>query len=432
MNKFRLLVVSAVLLFIGCKLDKVTDLPGPPDFTTFIAIGDSQTAGTANDGLYRDAQLVAFPAILAKQMNTNFAQPLFSEAEKNGSGYMQLTGFNNGIPIITRVTTERAIRGTIAVPLRGNVSLYTKYQGNINNYGIPAMKLADISNTNLGNTNGYFERLLPGNAPGNTTTYFNFATAKAHTFFSCWLGNNDVLSYAATGGAGDTLTSKSYFNSTYALLIGQLTANKQKGVVATVPDVTSIPFFTTLTTDSISKLIKAVNPNFAGLYISASSTANVGATYTTRLATGNDLFNLSFDLSMIGKPTPTTSGIMPYGLSPAAPVEHRYVLDQNEVLLIKDHTLAYNASIKALAKAKGVAVFDVYTYLNSLKGQGVIRDGVKLSGTYITGGMFSLDGVHLTPRGYAATANEFLKAINEHYRTNLQPVNISGYAAVLP
>ena len=277
-----------------------------------------------------------------------------------------------------------------------------------------------------------FERLLPGNAPNNTTTYFNFAIAKAHTFFTCWLGGNDVLGYAATGGAGDTLTSKSYFNSTYTQVISQLTANKQKGVVATVPEVTSIPFFTTLTTDSISKIIKAVNPGFAGLYITASSTANVGASYTTRLATGSDLFNLSFDISMIGKPTVTTSGIMPYGLSPAAPIEHKYVLDQNEVLIVKDYILAYNASIKAIAKAKGLAVFDVYTYLNSLKGQAITRDGVKLSGTYITGGMFSLDAVHLTPRGYAALANEFLKTINEYYRTNLQPVNISGYAAVLP
>lgn len=431
MNKFRLFVVAAIFLF-GCKLDKVIDLPGPPDFSTYIAIGDSQTAGTANDGLYRDAQLVSFPAILAKQMNTTFAQPLFSEAEKNGSGYMQLISFNNGVPVITRVTIDRAIRGTIAVPFRGNVSLYTKYQGSINNYGIPAMKLADINNTNLGNINGFFERLLSGNAPNNTTIYFDFATAKSHTFFTCWLGGNDVLGYAATGGAGDTLTSKSYFNSTYTQLIGQLTANKQKGVVATVPDVTSLPFFTILTTDSISKIITAVNPSFAGLYISAKSTADVVATYTTRLATANDLFNMSFDITLIGKPTVTTSGIVPYGLSTAAPIEHKYVLDQNEVLIIKDHTLAYNASIKAIAKAKGLAVFDVYTYLNSLKGQAIIKDGVKLSGTYITGGMFSLDGAHLTPRGNAATANEFLKAINEYYRTNLQPVNVSGYAAVLP
>lgn len=432
MNKFRLFVVAAIFLFGGCKLDKVTDLPGPPDFTTFIAIGDSQTGGTANDGLYRNAQLVSFPAIMAKQMNTNFAQPLFSEAEKNGSGYLQLVSYNNGVPLLTRVTTERAIRGTISVPLKGNVSLYTKYQGGINNYGIPGMKLADLNNTNLGNINGFFERLLPGNAPNNTTTYFNFATAKDHTFFTCWLGGNDVLGYAATGGAGDTLTSKNYFDAAYTQLINRLTANKQKGVVATVPDVTSLPFFTILTTDSISKIIRAVNPSFAGLYISASSSADIGATYSTRLANSNDLFNMSFDISMIGKPTPTTAGIMPYGLSPAAPIEHKYVLDQNEVLIIKDRTLAYNASIKAIAKSKGLAVFDVYTYLNSLKGQAIIKDGVKLSGTYITGGMFSLDGAHLTPRGNAATANEFLKAINEYYRTNLQPVNVSGYAAVLP
>ncbi|MEO8885421.1 MAG: SGNH/GDSL hydrolase family protein [Mucilaginibacter sp.] len=432
MKNLKLLVFASVVLTAGCKLDKVNDLPGPPDFSNFIAIGDSQTAGFANDGLYLDGQLASFPAVLAKQMATTFNQPLFGTNEKNGSGYLKLTGFTNtGAPIITRVTTELAIRGTIPVPGHGNTNLFTKYQGNINNYGITGIKLADLTNAQLGNTNGYFERLLSGNAPNNTTTYFDFAVSRPHTFFVCWLGANDVLGYAGSGGAGDTLTSKSYFNNRYALLINKLTDNKQKGVVATIADVTTIPYFNTVTVDSISKVAKAVNPLFAGLYITAKSNADITeTTYVPRLATTTDLILLGFDVGKIGNPVSTSAGMQPYGLTPLAPIENKYVLDQNEIAIVRDYVAAYNNTIKTIAKTKNLAVYDVYTFFNTLKKDGLTINGVKLTANYITSGIFSLDGIHSTPRGSAATANQFIAAINAQYQTSLQPVDISTYGTL--
>jgi hypothetical protein len=38
--------------------------------------------------------------------------------------------------------------------------------------------------------------------------------------------------------------------------------------------------------------------------------------------------------------------------------------------------------------------------------------------------MFSLDGVHPAPLGYAVVANEFIRAINATYDANIEPVDL--------
>ena len=195
------LIIGLVWL-AACKPDINTPKPsrGSADFSRYIAVGNSLTAGYADDGLYLAGQLVSYPSIIAQQMQAvgggTFTQPLFSTSQANGSGYLQLTGFTAaGTPITTPVTTNLAIRGILPVPGFGNVTLYTKYTGELNNYGVPGIKLLNITYAPYGNLNGYFERLLPGNAPTNTTTYLSFITAKPFTFFSNWLGNNGRCTY---------------------------------------------------------------------------------------------------------------------------------------------------------------------------------------------------------------------------------------------
>jgi len=451
MKNFYKLLICLILpgLFTACKRD-VSSLPAPVkssgttiatsenggngavDFSKFISIGDSQTAGYSNDGLYLSGQQASFPALMAKQMISAgggaFKQPLFGNTEANGSGYLTLSGYNgDGTPNITRVTTNLAIKGTINVAGYGSVTLYNKYAGgDINNFGVSGIRLTDINNTQYGNLNGYFERLLPKNAPNNTTSYLDFVTAKPYTFFSCWLGNNDVLQYATAGAASGTVTDKDVFQNVYQSLITTLTANGQKGVVATIPDVTALPFFNTITVNSLLQTVKQVNPGVQGLYIKASTGSGpVNQTYTVRLATNSDLILLNFSPSKIGQLVATSSGMQPYGLSPLAPIDNQYVLDQNEVFIIKNFVLAYNTAIKSIATTKGLAVFDANAYLNQLKQNGLTVNGVKFTADFITGGVFSLDGIHLTPRGCALEANQFISAINKTYGTVLLPVDVS-------
>ena len=61
---------------------------------------------------------------------------------------------------------------------------------------------------------------------------------------------------------------------------------------------------------------------------------------------------------------------------------------------------------------------------------GIQFDGVKYTASFIKGGTFSLDGVHLTGRGYALIANEFIKAINNTYKSTLPQVNVNSYSGV--
>jgi hypothetical protein len=415
-------------LAVGCKNESKTDVvvapqQGTANFTRFISIGNSLTAGFADNGLYLAGQLSSFPSIMAQQMKLagggEFTQPLFSVAQKNGSGYVRYGGLSStGTPNLIPVTTELGIRGqtTIAgIP----VTLYTKFTGDVNNYGVPGIKLRDVKFAPYGNFNGYFERLLPGNAGTNNTTYLDFVTAKDFTFFSNWLGNNDVLSFATSGGTGDALTPKADFNSLYSEVLDKLTAKGAKGIVATIPDVAAAPYFNTVTVAAVLAAVKAQNSLVQALYIST--------TAGPRIATAEDLIILPFPASsLMGQPT-GPGAPFPYGVHPNNPIESRFVLDKDEVALVRDFTSSFNTSIKTLANAKGLAIFDAFEYLNSLKGTGRVIDGVTLNTSYIQGKVFSLDGVHLTPMGYAVVANEMMTQINLKYGSTLPRVNLGNY-----
>jgi hypothetical protein len=44
---------------------------------------------------------------------------------------------------------------------------------------------------------------------------------------------------------------------------------------------------------------------------------------------------------------------------------------------------------------------------------------------YISGGLFSLDGVHPSSRGYAIVANQFISILNSKYGTSIPYVSLS-------
>ena len=433
---YRYLFILGVMGLAACKPEISNFKPskGTADFSRYISVGNSLTAGYADGGLYREGQLNSYPSIIAKQMLTvgggQFNQPLFTTAQADGSGYLKLTGFNaDGTPITAPVANNTAVRGGITVPGFGNVTLYTKYSGDINNYGVPGIKLLQLTYAPYGNLNGFFERLLPGDAPTNNTSYLDFITAKPFTFFSNWLGNNDALGYATSGGAGDVLTDKNTFAQLYGLLISKLTANGAKGVVATIPDVTSVPYFTTITVPAILAGVQKANPAATALYINALVSVS-DTKYAVRAATASDLIVLTFPTSKIGQPVVTVAGPLPYGLTPLTPIDNQYVLDANEVAMTLDYVNNYNTTIKSVAASKGLAVFDAFTFLNGIKQHGLLINGVSLNSNYISGGIFSLDGVHLTPRGYAVVANQFISAINKQYSANIPSADVAAYNGV--
>src|SRR5690606_23309662 len=93
------------------------------------------------------------------------------------------------------------------------------------------------------------------------------------------------------------------------------------------------------------------------------------------------------------------------------PMEDKWVLVPQEQTAVKNATQAYNATIAAVAEAKGLAFVDANAILKAVAETGVAFDTFTLKGDLVFGGAFSLDGIHPTARGYAFVANAFLEAI---------------------
>jgi len=416
-------IAAAILFTAACKPEIETpagSTAGQANFSKYIAIGNSLTSGYADGGLYLEGQKVAYPNLIAAKMATvgggAFTSPFFTEEHSNGSGYIALTALVNGTPTLTPVIEKLAYRDA--------AKHLDKYAGEIQNLGIPGMRL-DLSfdpSLTFSAANPFFERLL-ADAQVGKTNYFQFIQSRNHTFFSLWLGNNDVLGYALNGAVavtGDpttTLTDKVTFASLYANLLNALTATGQKGIVATIPDVTAIPYFNTVTVPALLAAAKAINPAATAVYI------QTGAG-TVRAATAEDLIRLPFQSAgLFGQ------GAIPYGLHPLNPIANNWVLDKDEVVKVKDYVNSYNSSIKSLATSKGLAIADTYDYFNQVK-TGLTIQGVGINAAFITGGAFSLDGIHLTPRGNAVIANVFIEAINAKYGSTIPTVDITQYRGV--
>jgi lysophospholipase L1-like esterase len=419
MKKYILnsLFAAVVLFAASCKPEIETPAgttAGQANFSKYIAVGNSLTAGFADGGLYLEGQKVAYPNLLAAQMATvgggAFTSPFFADAQANGSGYLTLSALVNGSPTLANVTTNLAYR---------DATHLAKYTGEVQNLGIPGMRVDLAFAAPYSAANMYMERLLSDTQVG-TTTYFQFIQGRNHSFFSLWLGNNDALGWATNGGvttdATNVLTDKATFSMLYSNLINALTAGGQKGVVGTIPDVTAVPYFNTVTVGALLAAAKAINPAAVAVFIQTGT--------GVRAATSEDLIRLPFQTAgLFG------TGAIPYGLDPRNPIANNWVLDKDEIIRVKDYVNSYNSTIKSLANSKGLAVADTYTYLNMVKA-GIAIQGININSAFITGGAFSLDGIHLTPRGNAVIANVFIDAINSKYNSTIPSIDITKYRGV--
>ncbi|HBL79869.1 MAG TPA: G-D-S-L family lipolytic protein, partial [Aequorivita sp.] len=112
------------------------------------------------------------------------------------------------------------------------------------------------------------------------------------------------------------------------------------------------------------------------------------------------------------------------------PLSDKYVLAVSEQARVTAASTAYNATIQALAGSKGLAYVDAKAALARVANGGVAYDGGVLTSQFVTGGAFSLDGVHPTPRGYAYTANLIIRAINETYDATIPTVHVGNYPTI--
>jgi lysophospholipase L1-like esterase len=118
-----------------------------------------------------------------------------------------------------------------------------------------------------------------------------------------------------------------------------------------------------------------------------------------------------------------------FGFHPRNPWPTSLILDAQEVATANTAVASFNQTIKTTADSKGLAFVDANALLQRFQ-TGSIYNGVGINAAFITGGLFSLDGVHLTPKGYAIAANEFIKATNARYGSTIPLVDVNNYPAV--
>lgn len=72
---------------------------------------------------------------------------------------------------------------------------------------------------------------------------------------------------------------------------------------------------------------------------------------------------------------------------------------------------------------------DAHAMLNEYAA-GKAANVIPVSAAYIQGNLFSLDGIYLTPLGYAIAANGFIAAINAKYGSSIPIVDVTKYHGV--
>ncbi|MCY7349131.1 MAG: SGNH/GDSL hydrolase family protein [Cytophagaceae bacterium] len=406
-------LAALLLALLACRHppEPVSARVGEADFSRYVAIGNSLTAGVMNGGLYRSGQVGSYPNLLAQQFNRagggDFAQPLFAEGQENGSGYLQLS--SSTTLALAPVTDNLAIRSSS--PL-----LYTKFSGPNQNLGIPGIRLSDIALRGYGSAQGnaFFERLLPAGA--EQKTYLEAIADSKPTFFTCWLGTNDVQNFVTSGGV-KPITQDSTFKLACQQLLKTLAATGARGVVANLPDPTLLPLL------MLPANFMAFRRDIARYWI----TTGKGE---VRMATENDLILTTADsigfLSRAG---------FPKGFFRNHPLNNDDLLDADEIERAKAAVAAFNAILVAETKVYGWPVMDAKALFFRLK-LGTAEDRITLDTDLFKGGqisttsVFSLDGIHPNPRGYALIANEYIKVINETYKSRVPRLDVSEYSGI--
>ena len=451
--KWLLLVT---LTFVACNSDEedtsgvvpeVVPAAGTADFSKYVALGNSITAGYADNALFIAGQNNSYPKLLSDQFATvgggTFTLPLMND----NLGGLLIGGF--------QIQNTRLIfngSSTFNIPGTPTTDVVNHLSGYFNNMGVPGAKsfhllapgYGSLAGIFAGTANPYFVRF----AQNNTTSVIADAVAQTPTFFSLWIGNNDVLSYATSGGTGvnrtgnpnvasyggNDITDPTAFAGVYSSLLDQLTANGAKGVVANIPYVSSVPFFTTVPTNPIpatslpaassaqlNQLFGAINqittalgqPNrFVTLvsddnnpatiepnnpllivdetlpdlsvYITAALTPALGAATAgyvgnlykqarhARNTLGNSDYILLTTRAIITPPNNIASGApSPFNINGISnPLQDSRVLTADETLQIRTAVDAYNIAIKSLADAKGLAFVDANAALNDVADDG--------------------------------------------------------------
>jgi lysophospholipase L1-like esterase len=358
-----------------------TSPPAAINFSNYYVIGDSLASGFVSGALVVTHQNNSVPRHIARQAGVpDFQQPTVSEP---------------GIPV--ELALQSLNPAPIIAPKAGapgaptNLGLTRSY----NNMAVPGATLIDAL-TRTTDNGGLHDLILRGRG-----TQVQQVVAARPSVITVWIGNNDVLGAAVRGRAIDnvTLTPAATFRQAYQQLITTLNTTGARIFAANLPDVTSIPFVTTIPP-------VVVNPSTGQPVLVNGQPVPLIGPSGGPLPTGSLVTLAASSLLAQGHGIPTSLG------GRGTPLPDEVVLDPTERQTIVDRVNANNQAIRDICGAANVPVLDQNAILRRLATEGEVVGGVTYTGAFLTGGVFSYDGVHPTDMGYAISANEWIRLLN--------------------
>lgn len=461
--KYKYLSYIFILALISAcqpEIDEFTPDQGTADFSRFIAVGNSLTAGYTDGALYEQGQKYSFPNLMATQFSPvgggEFKQPLLSYPDGIG---LQTTPM--GTFYIPRLTLQKipTCTGEAYRPAPADPSYINKQQemaaalmtpvssqGPFNNIGVPSLKSFHMLIPGYDTLNPYYFRFASGPVPGDDTLIAEIRRIDP-TFFSVWIGNNDLLDYALAGGEEGGPAHKittvgpdpvfghpGYAESMNTVLtsLADPLAHNAKGILINVPDILMSPYFNTIP--------------YNGLILRRGQADTLNMAYA-------QVPNINFDAGpnpfVIEDPGVQTGmrfieegehilaivldSVECKGYGSAKPIPGKYVLTHQEVSNIHGAINEYNSELQDIITKfpANVAYLDFHALLKQAHETGIYADGIEFTTEGITGNLFGLDGLHLSPQGNALIAYYCIEAINANFDAQVPQVTITSFPSIV-
>ena len=466
--KKLLIICGLSCLFVACKPDvTLTSKPisGRANFSNYLAIGSSYTAGSADSSLTVNGQLYSLPALIFNQLalipgdsggsKSYFVQPLLHSDNGFPSAKFVLGYVHNSCTLDSSLSPI-AYPNFVQDPIDAQRYTWQNYNynhGQINNIGVPLIRMADFAFQGYGAPgniiyNPYAARFFNDiSTSGTPFDELNYRVRNLHpSFFTVALGMEDILGYVMNGGIGDgtglanpvlpnlyqsfDITPYNLFYKFYDSVVRVATSTGATGALLNIPDITAMP------------LCQVIPSN--GLVITRQSEADsLNAKWASRprykdFAVGNNQYMVYDNGNNIRQSVPgelilmtvPQNGLTCLGLGSFTPIPNVNVLTTDELQHIRTAQQLFNEFIYHEALKYNLAYVDVAGCLNNVV-SGVVYNGVTYNANFVSGGAYSLDGVNLTQRGYALVANTTIAAIDSFYKATVPLADVNKYHGVL-
>ena len=462
--------------------------PGTLDLSSFVVVGDDYLAGFMDGALYTEGQQHSAAALFAGSLQ-KAGMTMFCQADilsANGRNVYTQEGPGIRGRYVLKYADGQA-GGPEIITLDGEaVPPYEGERRAVRDLSIPFLKSWQVDDLSL-KDNVYYERMaLP--APDD------LLTARIRllqpTTFLLWTGMSDIMGYAASGGAGDTLfagpghpaeedlTPEDLFRAKVDELTDALLAVPgSKGIVLALPAFDDFPFFYYYAYDFIKlpgkelSLARSMYRDFnEAVTANNQDPANPKRPYIDFNDNGytpypqpvvvvdSTLPDATYpDGRPLEKYRQLQEGemvlmslprdLLQYGLGSLIPLPPRYYLSRRQIGTIRHRVEAFNAVLreKVAAYPGRLVLVDVGPRLHAIALTGKLNGwgrpqsedhpqvaGVPLQARLELYSIYSLDGLHLNSRGNAWLTSLIISTTEQAFGSSLPPVDVNNCKGNVP